>query len=878
MTRIIKPQKLGILTRCFEFNRRAYFAVSALLYIPLGNRDGLYSEAGMWKFAASELGKDAVLDAGIPKAKPEFLVAGSAYVPGGGAKPGCSVRVRLGGLEKTLHVYGERFWRGSFPSDPVPFTSMPVDWSRAYGGKGFEPNPLGKGFAPVVVNDVAVHWLPNILYPSERIVSPEKRCEPASFGSLDFSWPQRFSKAGTHDDRWLKEEFPGFARDIDWTIFNTASPDQWFEKQLSGDESYLFQNMHPEHPVMEGALPGFTARCFIARSGGEGETFEEVPTRLSTVWFFPHAEKAILIFQGLCEVADEEASEVTQVIAGAERLGEQKAPEHYREVARLRLDREKGPLYALRDADLLPRGIESVDASVADDKTLMDGEDLIRTNMRKKAVREIERARAVVAGYGLDPDLHGPKLPPPEEPPPDLDHLAEYLERMEAEVEERKREAEEGKARSLQAVENQFVALGLDFDLIRKEIAETPKGPPTFSAQAQIDALKGIADRLNRQGIDVGEIEGYLADEGFRSRLFEGEQKLREAYRFSAHHQDPAAAMGQDRSSSVRRAVQEAHGQGAGFAGADLTGADLSGLDLSGVDFTGAFLESVDFSGCNLEGCTFSNAVIAHACLAGARLGRARFDGANLGAARLADADAAGADLTGAVMARADLTGACFRGADLQGADLTGAVFGNTDFSEVRASMLTFFENDLKGLTCRGARMERCNFLRVDMGGVDFSGARLVSAVFLGARGQGACFQGADMTNVRLVEQCDFSSADFTGAVMDKANLRGSRLDGCDLTRVRMDGADLTGCSLHKAKLYQAIARESRFTKADLRGAVMTSINAMNASFQRADIRGADLRGANLFQADLARVHADQGTQLADALSTKVRIYPRRAS
>jgi uncharacterized protein YjbI with pentapeptide repeats len=58
----------------------------------------------------------------------------------------------------------------------------------------------------------------------------------------------------------------------------------------------------------------------------------------------------------------------------------------------------------------------------------------------------------------------------------------------------------------------------------------------------------------------------------------------------------------------------------------------------------------------------------------------------------------------------------------------------------------------------------------------------------------------------------------------------------------------------------------------------MTSINAMNATFQRANICGADLRGANLYQVDLARVHADTKTQLQDALSKKVRIYPRRIS
>jgi uncharacterized protein YjbI with pentapeptide repeats len=50
----------------------------------------------------------------------------------------------------------------------------------------------------------------------------------------------------------------------------------------------------------------------------------------------------------------------------------------------------------------------------------------------------------------------------------------------------------------------------------------------------------------------------------------------------------------------------------------------------------------------------------------------------------------------------------------------------------------------------------------------------------------------------------------------------------------------------------------------------------MRGSLQRADLRGADLRGANLYQVDMARVYADQKTQLNDTFTRKVRIYPKR--
>ncbi|MCC6544578.1 MAG: DUF2169 domain-containing protein [Nitrospirae bacterium] len=872
----IKPQKLGILTRVFEFKRRFYLAASVLMYIPLTDKAELYSETGMWKFAAAELGKDAALDACIPKANPEYLVIGSAFVPGGVPNTGCIVSARLGMKEKILDVIGDRYWISTLPGNPALFSSMPLDWAHAFGGEGFAKNPLGKGFKPVTVNNVKVHWLPNIQLASQGIISPDQTPEPAGLGPIDFSWPQRFTKAGTHDDNWLKEDFPGFARDIDWTIFNTTSPDQWFDGPLKGDESYQFQNMHPIRPVISGNLPGFDARCFVSRKTESGELFDEIKTPLKTVWFFPHAERAILIYQGSIEVFDEDAADVSHIVIGAEHLGEPKSPDHYREVMRLRLDKEKGPLYSLKDADLLPDGVSSTDAAIDDDKAMFEGEGLIRKNLGKRAVREIEKARAVVAGYGLDPDLHGPKLPPPDEPLPDLEHLPEFMEKIFAQAEEQKRLAEEGKIKSLKETEELFNKMGMDFNVIREEIAHGPKGPPEFSAQAQIDSLKELVQRLRGQGIAADEVEGYLADEGFCNRLYEGERKLKEVYRFTAHHQEAALSMPDEKALSVRDAVQAAYASGASFSGLDLTGADLSGLELAGVNFEDAFLESVNFSNANLEGGNFKNAVIAHAVLNGARLANAVFESANLGKTSFINADASVANLTGAVLAGTDFTGVKARGALMQGADFSGSTFHNTDFSEVQAAQITFLETDLCGLTLKGAMLDNCTFLKVNVNGVDFEGASLKSSVFLESSGKMTLFKGADMTNVRFVSQCNFEKADFSGACLNNANLRGSNLDGCNFTSASLNGADLSECKLKGSRLFRSVAKDTRFIKADLSGAEMTSINAMKASFQRADICGSNLKGANLYQADLARVHANPETNLGEALTKKARIYPLR--
>lgn len=872
----IKPQKLGILTRCFEYSRQFKLGVSVFMFVPLSGKADLYSEVSMWKFAAAELGKDAALDVGIPKAKSEFLVTGSAYVPGGKPQAGCPVRAQLDTHEKLLHVYGDRYWNGPFQTDPVPFTSMPLDWAHTFGGEGYDKNPLGKGFKPITQGKVEIKWLPNIQYPT-KLDTSQKKYEPAGFGPIDIIWPQRFSKAGTHDDRWLKEDFPGFARDIDWTIFNLSQHDQWFDKPLQGDEPYLLENMHPAKPLIKGNLPGFIARCFINRISEGREMFEEIQTHLSTVWFFPHAERVILIYQGACSILEEDGADILQVVIGAEKSGEPKPAEYYKEVFAQRMDKENGHLYALRDKDLLPSGLAEESPEQEEEKALYDtGEDLIRKNMRRRQVREIEKARAVVASYGLDPDLHGPKMPPPEEPLPALEQLPAYMDKMWAEAEAQKKTAEEGAEKSLKEAEKILADLGMDPKVIRQETSERPKGPPTFSAQAQIDSLKNLSQTLRNQGIVVDEIEGYVNDAVFCNRLFEGERNIKELYRFSAHLQDPALPIASEKVQPLRQEIQAAYSRGQHFRETDLTGADLSGLDLHGADFEKAFLESVDFSGANLTGCNFKNAVLAHSILKSAKLTAANLEEANIGGAQLSGADFSSSNLTKAILGKADLTGANFRGAQLQGADCSGAIFKDADFSEAHAEQLNFLECNLQGIKLSGAKMGKCIFLKADVTGVDFSGTSLQSSTFLEVKGKGAKFRGADLSRACFVQQCNFESADFTGACLVRANLRGSILSGCDFTQAQLDSADLSECDLRNAKFYRATAHEARFVKANLADAMMSSINAINAIFQRSDIRGADLRGANLFQADIARVHADTRTKFDNAFMKKVRIYPLR--
>ena len=124
--KVIKPQKLALLTRAFEFGKEFLLSVAVVVFFPFDEPRKLLSEVDLWKFAPGELGKDAALDACMPKKRAEFLVTGRAYTRDGQAAMACAPRAQVGSLDKTLWVVGNRVWKFGAPTRPEPFTEMPI--------------------------------------------------------------------------------------------------------------------------------------------------------------------------------------------------------------------------------------------------------------------------------------------------------------------------------------------------------------------------------------------------------------------------------------------------------------------------------------------------------------------------------------------------------------------------------------------------------------------------------------------------------------------------------------------------------------------------------------------------------------------------------
>ncbi|MFH1983889.1 MAG: DUF2169 domain-containing protein [Pseudomonadota bacterium] len=329
--KVIKEQEHGVLFTSYGVQDRYAMTVAVLTFFNLDAPEAPLKEQDMWKTAAEALGKNAALDAGMPKQHAEFLVCGKACAGEKGPVPAREVAVRVGDVEKRLHVFGERRWetRGGVRviTDPEPFTTLPLTWERAFGGPDIPENPAGHGIAAVPpVGGEPFVPLPNIETPGKLIGAPGDRPPPAGWLPIALDHPFRRKKAGTYGARWQRERWPYFPDDMDWTIFQSALPDQMLFDFFSGGEPVVMTHLHPERSVIETRVPRYRHRAFVWQmdepwNPESSRAFREVPLKADTLWLFPHLLRGILVQHGTVHAADDEAYDVTHLYVATDPEG-----------------------------------------------------------------------------------------------------------------------------------------------------------------------------------------------------------------------------------------------------------------------------------------------------------------------------------------------------------------------------------------------------------------------------------------------------------------------------------------------------------------------------------------------------------------------------
>lgn len=890
--KVIKPQRLSLLQRIVTHERRHTLVVSVLVYVPLDSPRNLLTEQNLWNDVGDQI-PGGIVDEGLPKPCSEVLVSGFAFAPGGVPAAAVDVRVAMSRdgeslVDKRLAVWGNRYWEGGSPSEPVPFQTMPIDWSVAFGGDDFARNPDGKGAVPIATKHGSVHPLPNVEDPGALVTSPSDQPEPISFSAYGLGWPQRFAKLGTrYDQAWLEQRSPGPAEDFDVSFYCAAAPDQSVPGYLTGREQIDVDGMHPGKASVTGQLEPLVVRVFAChKESGDrrrpndpswAKELRGFETRLDTVHVLPALERAVLVYRANIAVRDDDADDVAHILVAAEALGHPKQHEHYVRAMERRLDKDGGALSSLRDDDLLPSGRDGYGAT-------LEGGDIgpmLGLDHRKlgKGARGLERqlaaAKQKLEDVGFDVgDAFAPPATREIPDPYDIDALVECVGEMQAEAVRSNVEAEARKSEMEAEARHSFEQAGFDYDAEMTKAQEESGGPPAFVADEHMVMLHDMARIAAQGGQPMFELERALTDPRYERMLRELEERVRASYLEFAHVMPPvlvdAAAQ-----QLLRVQVQAAKDTAESMSRRNLSGADLHGLDLTGMDFSGAMLEGVNLSGADLSGANLAGAVLSRATLADTNFTGADLTGANLGATKLDHTNLNGAVLDDAVLMRAELAGTLLIGASLKRTDFIETKFTAADLSHVVADQPLFLQADLRNVIFTGARMVQARFIETDVRGVDFTGAELAKAQFTSTEGDGASFAGADLTGAIFVHGSSFNNCSYAEANLSNVNFHKTPLRGCDFTGALLHGANLSACDVRGANLRRVRARNGIMIRTDFAGADLTGADLLGSVLQRAKLFATNLTGTNLSRADLSMVQVDGNTRVDDALMLSTRVHPQ---
>jgi hypothetical protein len=221
------------------------------------------------------------------KQRCDVLLNASAHAPRGEMASRVTVGVRIGGWSKSFDVVGDRTWEagasGIGLSPPVPFTSMPISYDRAFGGAdlrsedpaehdAYMPNPVGRGFHKVLRAEF-VHGspAPNTEESGNPVNWVNGKFRPMSFGAIGRHWEPRIRHAGTYDQQWMDDHFPFLPPDFDEQYYQAAPPDQQLPKPV-GEQMVTLLNLTPQGR-QDFLLPSFEAPIHVFPRQGEKEDY-----------------------------------------------------------------------------------------------------------------------------------------------------------------------------------------------------------------------------------------------------------------------------------------------------------------------------------------------------------------------------------------------------------------------------------------------------------------------------------------------------------------------------------------------------------------------------------------------------------------------------
>lgn len=660
----------------------------------------------------------------------DLLLVGSCHTPNQQPMTACPVRFQVGDRSRILVVTGDRYRRSLIPglghTPPAPFTTMPIRYENSYGGPGFADNPVGKGRRKMRLdNGHRRVVLPNISDPSQTASFFRPLREPAGFGPFRRSWPLRAGKLGNYKRGYLKERWPWFATDMDWSYFNAAPPEMQMPGYLHGNETITLENLDPRHAYISTQLPGTRMRCFleIQPAGNSSLEFREVHLNADTLWVDTDNARLVMVWRGWTEIttADFE-EEVRQIYLVKESVDDAAQDLAYWQAQFMR-DQIEEPVEEVPDTD----------------PGVLDEDPESKTEIAQIMASAQAQEREQLIDAGLDPD----NLPEqtPEEKQFEASVLAAYG--LSASDEE-----------ELTLTREKVIAMhreGLSLsgkDLAGLDLSGLDLRGADFESAILIDAMLNNSTlsgaNLKHSNFSGARLDAAILDAADLSDAdFSGAEMA--GVNLSGATLESTSF---DKAVMTGACLDQSHGADTLFTFVDLNGASFQRCRLEGADFSESQLASVDFQEAELHEVSFSGAHAPDINMTNAKIIAARMvEGANFTNANFQNVVA-----DESIWEKSILNGVDFRYSRMDGADFTGA-----DLCGVNASFA-----DWPGCNLSKANLENAIFLRMNlfMGsleganlpGSDFRGSNLYGVEFHNARIQETLFEGGNLKMTKLAQ------------------------------------------------------------------------------------------------------------------------------
>lgn len=646
-------------------------------------------------------------DYAIAKPRADVLLVGTAYAADE-ATNAMQVVFRFGelgkgksGFERRMNVYGDRHWESGRMSQAMPFEKIPLRYELAYGGSGYDENPVGCGRE---ADELERRKLPNLEWAERPIRMPSDERKPAGFGPISPMWKGRLQHVGSFGKDWLDTRWPYFPADFNYSFFNVAPLAQQVET-IAGAESYRIDGMRPDGKSIAGELPKLRARCFAQYNEEGGGQFRELPLTLDTCSFDLDDMRLDLVWRGRIAVSHDTAPELQAFFVMAEHAEQPAvsivdAAKHYR-ASVLAL-----PHIAMDDA---------MEVTAANDEA-----GVIRksASLRLRA-EEQRRADQMAVFLPFGAATNQDKEPPSAEAQSESEGIKK--ERMQAFMV--LYEANESLAglnlsyldlRQLQLCERDLAQADLQYAQLN---GVDLTGAVLSGAQlGGADMSGGILDRADLEGADL---TAAILDD---ASLVAADLEDADLTGIHAHRADFTNAVGDD----------------ATFVEADLSDAVFVNVAMAGLDLSDA----------GLDGCDFSDANLSALRLYAAHGKKVRFHRSDMSAARaddcaMEDCEFEDALLSESTWENSNLSGSSFVRCDLRDSSFVASncqrtLFGQADLREAQLRRANFEGATLIQVNAMGASFEEAVLNEADLRGSNLHGVETWKAKLAGTSVEGA--------------------------------------------------------------------------------------------------------------------------------------------